>query len=77
MSLVYFSKIIIGTVTWVGQLKKDDKIESRHSSFFDKAPSFKARVAHRYLNNRLCIFRAAAYQLGNTSSRTITEVKQH
>ena len=26
--------------------------------FFDKAPSFEAREAHRYLNNRLGIFRA-------------------
>ena len=26
--------------------------------FFDKVPSFEAREAHRYLNNRLGIFRA-------------------
>ena len=40
-----------------------------------KVPSFEAREAHLYLNNWLGKG-AAAYQLGNTSSRTITEVKQ-
>ena len=33
--------------------------------FFDKAPFFEAREAHRYLNNRLGIFRARGRGLLN------------
>ena len=33
--------------------------------FFGKAPSFEAREAHRYLNNRLGIFRASGGGLLN------------
>ena len=34
------------------------QVRVKNKSFFDKAPSFEASEAHRYLNNRLDIFHA-------------------
>ena len=57
-----------------------NKARGAQRLFFDKAPSFEAREAHWFLNNRLGrppVTGAMDYRLGNTSSRTINAVKQY
>ena len=39
--------------------------------------SFSYKQFHYFLRHKIKKWGAAAYQLGNTSSRTINEVKQH
>ena len=53
-----YSKYIMITVVMKCMDWQSDFNEKYFFAFFGKAPSFEAREAHRYLNNRLGIFRA-------------------